>query len=131
MKSVTISDTEPSRNILAFDLKEILRAIGPVVESLQWRLAGIDCTGEGSDELHELCDSDALVSGAHLVALSERILQTINGEFLGFRADAPDHATPWLIIRAVDSTAFDVDCDDPAVLSAVRRRFVDVRDMPA
>lgn len=131
MKGVTIKDTGPSRNLLAFDLKDILRAIGPVVESLEWRLEDIDCTGEGSDEIHDLCDRGEQVTGARLVALAERILQTIDGEFRGYRSDAPDRDMPWLIIRAVDSTVFDVECDDPDVLAAVRRRFTDVRDMPA
>ena len=129
MMGITILDTDSSGRFLAFDLKDILRAIGPCANLLRWRLIHIECVGERADEFHNLSDSGELVSGRRLIELSSQITQTIDGEVWGYRGEVKERDKPWLIIRAVDSSSFDVECDDLSLLERVKRHFKKVVDI--
>lgn len=131
MRGITILDKSPDGKVLSFDLKDILGVIEPRVRSLRWRLEGIECLGEGADKLHKFSDSDEPLSGGELIELSRQVYQVIDGDFHGYRGEAPGPDNPWLIIRAVDSSAFDVECNDLSVLESVKSRFSKVIDIPA
>ena len=53
--------------------------------------------------------------------------QVIWGEFTGFKEGV---LTPWVILRAIDSSFCEVETDDEQVLDSVRETFSDVR-LPA
>jgi hypothetical protein len=117
-----------ARNLLAFDLADILHTMTDDVLASRWTCRGVDALGgPAADELERLSDDEATISGETLLQLAEGITQTINGEFGAYK---PDDTQPWLIIRAIDSTAFDVISSDDNVIAAIRRSFSDVADIP-
>jgi hypothetical protein len=65
------------------------------------------------------------VSGEEFLAHAREILQVIDGEFEAVQPG--DLSPPWLILRAVDSSWWEVYSDDPDVEAAFRRAFHDIR----
>jgi hypothetical protein len=107
---------------LAFDLPEVLGALGEKAHSWVWR--GRDIQYVSRDErdvavIQELAAGRAL-AGADLIAGLEQLLQIIDGEF---EATEPGEQVPAVVIRAVDSSWWEVLSDDAAVLAAIRQRF--------
>jgi hypothetical protein len=115
--------TEPgSGGGLTFDLPEVLGALGQRAQKWLWR--GRDIQYVSRDErdvsvIEELADGGA-VTGARLVAGLEHLLQIIDGEFA---ATEPGRQTPAVVIRAVDSSWWEVLSDDAVVLAAIRKLF--------
>ena len=60
------------------------------------------------------------LSGETLRVRADDILQVITGEFRAFEGSA---ASPWLMVRAVDSTFYEIITDDEAVLALARQHF--------
>ena len=54
--------------------------------------------------------------------------QVVEGEFQGFR---DDERSPWIIIRAVDSSAYDVLAEDDRIVERIRRSFRNVNEISA
>lgn len=129
MRGIMIRDISPTENALAFDLIDILRAIGPQAERSIWKFEGLECLGDAADHLHAVSDNASVIDGKDLVRLASQIYQSIDGDFLGYRNDHDKH--PWIVIRAVDGTSFDVECDEDAVLGRLRKRFNAVTDIPS
>ena len=57
---------------------------------------------------------------------SQRITQVIDGEFV---ARSRDHDSPWLVIKAIDSSWWEVWTDDQRARASVRHRFRAVSDI--
>ena len=122
MNGVTISDRGVS-----IDLQNILDVLGSAATHSTWRLSGVEATGDSADVFHHLSDTETTVTGAELLNLSRSVRQVIDGTF---EATRHNEKTPWIVICAVDSTAYDVVTDEDDVLDAIRRRFQDVQDIP-
>lgn len=60
------------------------------------------------------------VSGETLRARTDALLQVITGEFRAFEGAA---ASPWLIVRAFDSSVYAIVTEDEAVLALARQHF--------
>jgi hypothetical protein len=114
-------------HLLAVDLRDILRALESEARTSAWRIREIEAIGPAADELRRLAEDGAPVSGERLLALSTGISQTIDGLFEAYRSGGE---SPWLRVRAVDASAFDVESIDDFVLHKVRRAFKVVNDMP-
>ncbi|GAA2846299.1 hypothetical protein EDC40_10150 [Aminobacter aminovorans] len=84
-----------------------------------------EATGEGGEQLEELAQDNARLSGSDLAALAEETQQVIWGEFVGSGPMQSDKA--WVTIRAVDSTFYEIDTDDETVLSKISSTYKDVR----
>lgn len=126
MRGVTISDTD-SRGFLSFDLRDILRLLGSRGLASMWHVRGVECIGgEAADALHRVSDSGELLDGSRLESLARDITQVIDGEFSG---RLPDSQDVWIVIRAVDSSAFDVLTDDESILHALIGHFARVDDL--
>ena len=125
MRGVTIRDAR--ENLLGFDLIDILRVLGSRIESSRWKVHGLEVTGRSADRLYEISDNGRVINGNELIAIATDLLQTIDGEFEAFDNSSPE---PWLVIRAVDSSEFDVECDDPWVHQKLIESFTDITDMP-
>jgi hypothetical protein len=122
MTGVEIHD-RAGAGFLAFDLRDILQALGPRILPLLWRCSNIESTGDGAERLHRVADEGTWVDGTTLHEIAESVMQVIDGEFFGHRgADSP----PEIIIWAIDSTLWMVFGDADA-LERIRRRFSDVR----
>jgi hypothetical protein len=120
VRGLTISDRD-SRNVLAFDLRDILGLLGDKGLTSTWLLEGVEAVGgEAADALHKFSDAGQPVPGEQLRTLADNVSQTIDGKFSAF-LDASQ--VPWIRIRAVDSSAFDVITADTDVYKAIKSRF--------
>lgn len=113
---------------LNFDLAELISAIGDSALSSEWQIHDLDCFGDSCSEFSAASDAAVPISGERLLNLAERITQIIDGEFVGHRLS---HGAPWLVIKAIDSTWWEVWTDDETVRSSLRRRFNAVSDIDA
>jgi hypothetical protein len=67
---------------------------------------------------------DDLIDGTRMLVAAQQLHQVIDGHFEAFE----NESTPWVVVRAVDSSWWEVLSDDQAVLDAVRSRFKVVED---
>jgi hypothetical protein len=121
MNGVEIHDMHP-RGYLAFDLKEILECLKEDVLARAWNIERVESTGSTADELESI-RSGVSVSGQRLFDLATGITQIIWGTFSG---RIPGEGTDSLIIKAIDSTLWEV-FGSPACLAKIKARFHDVR----
>ena len=127
MLGVRVRDLD-DRNILTVDLEAILGLFAETAEASEWQVSDVWATGDAAArELHELYEVNARLAGSRLMRLASEINQIIDGTFSGYR---PGESEPWIMIRAVDSSFFEVLTDDVAMLNQVRERFNDVEDLP-
>jgi len=129
LQGVEIRDLVPGERggYLSFDLIDILRLIGPRVLDAHWRCRFVWCIGETSGQLHEISDRGVSVSGEELMRIVSGINQTIDGDFEARDGEAEN---AWLVIKAIDSSLFEVWSDDLELLRRVRETFQQVSDLP-
>jgi len=65
------------------------------------------------------------VKGRDLVSGIEQLLQVIDGAFVAIESD---RELPWVVVRAVDSSWWEVISHDPEVREAIRKRFRQVEE---
>jgi len=127
MPTLTIHDTDPA-GCLAFDLRDILAVLRPYAENADWEVDHADedfrATGKDTRPIRALVDSGERVSGKILSSLAEDIHQVIWGEFRAFKGSA---TTPWTIVRAIDSSYFEIETNDDEVVALIQQRFNCVR----
>jgi len=112
---------------LGFDLAEVLDALGPRVARSAWAIEGLKYVSRDETDIPVLHGGDgARVLGTELLSSLPNLLQVIDGEFRAFKADGE----LWVILRAVDSSWWEVVSDDSAVLSAIRDQFLNVDEQP-
>lgn len=125
MQGIEIRDSE--QDVLTFDLKDILRVIGhPAIES-EWICSYVDYSGNIDNSLERLLDwgeSDP-ISGELLFKLASEIIQTIDGNFIGYKQN---EQTPWIVIKAIDSSLWEVFSTSFEVLKNIEASFNDVSD---
>jgi hypothetical protein len=127
MLGVTITDRD-ANGVLTLDLRDILRLIGPEAETAEWQVSEVEALdGKAAQELEDLSDRDLKVPGHVLLRLSNDVGQIINGCFEAYRKEARE---PWIVIRVVDSSAFDVETDSETLIEQIRRQFNNVADIP-
>jgi hypothetical protein len=148
---VSIHDRDPQGR-LAFDLREVLAALGPSVEHLMWAVTAWDAIGEGDQsldtELQEARERDLKaiwLSGKVLLSVAERITQTIDATLIAAPMDVLGASSTeelnavldvahlpetraQLVIEAVDSAFFEVMTKHRKQVRALKSRFKDVRD---
>lgn len=135
METIRIHDVSEN-GTLAFDLIDFLALLAPRSMQAVWRVSTIksvlpqlerfDATGEGGEKLEAFANTDETLTGRHLRALAKQTTQVIWGEFTAYlsgkdRQDS-DHG-PWLTIRAIDSSYFEIATGDEAALKTLRGAF--------
>jgi hypothetical protein len=126
MRGITITDSSPDGGMLAVDLIDLLRLLGTTALDTEWEISGGESVGgAAAEELQRLVDAGTRVPGPTLLALAGAVGQVIDGRFAGYR---DGEQRPWIIIRAVDSTAYDVQSDDESVLARMKQRFQSVAE---
>lgn len=124
MHGITISDSTDDQRMLTVDLIDILRLLGPSATDSEWLISGVECAGgAAAEDLHRLADQPARIPGGKLLSLATGVTQVIDGIFTGYRNG---ETQPWITIRAVDSSAFDVQSDDEEALARMKRHFRNV-----
>lgn len=122
-------------NVLALDLRDLLRLFAPRSQQASWMVSAVrssipgrewfEAIGEGGGQLAALAKTGTRLSGHDLTKLAGRTRQVIWGEFVGsFPAETP---AAWMTIRAIDSTFYEVDTDDEAILGKIRSAYKDIR----
>ena len=123
MRGLRIRDLVDDR-YLAFDLRDLLAAVGSHVHHSEWQCEVVECVGgEGVVSLQNRYNATQRLSGDALAELADQTHQVIDGVF---RAFAPGAKTPWLEIEAVDSTYWEVRTSDEAILDSLGRKFREV-----
>ena len=127
LQGVEIRDVVPAEQggYLSFDLIDLLRLIGERAIEAKWRCRFVECIGENAEQLHEISDRGVSIMGAELIRIASGISQTIDGDFEARYSDAEN---PWLVIKAIDSSLFEVWSDDLDLLRKVRETFKLVSD---
>ena len=123
MKLVIRDGTEPGAgNCLEFDLREVLAALGDRALTSHWRARDLDYLSKDERDVPivEAMVRGLTVSGHDLASGIEPLLQVIDGEFMA--TDSNDER-PWVIVRAVDSSWWEVVSNDAHVHEAIRNRF--------
>lgn len=133
-----------AHQVLAFDLRDVLEALGAEVDALNWRITNLDCHGGESESFCRRLDEAPVpglwLSGAELRAFAENVDQVVDGTFVGFcketdtqsldpedlEATAFPQSPSRLVIRAVDSSWFEIYTKDFQTVQLIRNRFRDV-----
>lgn len=128
MAKLMIKDMEDRH--LAFDLRDVLRALAPESLTAAWTISRPDdwdfeATGSGGKRLEELAETAATIGGHELLALADDAVQVIWGNFDG---KLPQNTREsWATVRAVDSSFYEVETDDESVITRLASRFINVR----
>ncbi len=93
-----------------------------------WTVGGVqsyeealDATGLGADQLETLAASGSRIPGAVLLDIAKNVHQVIWGEFADYAdREGPE---PHVIIRAVDSSFYEISSDDPLLLDRLKLAF--------
>ncbi len=132
MQTLQIRDKKD--HFLTFDLRDILAEMGSRAVDACWEISDVasygeelDATGDGAGRLESLAISTTRIAGAELIELAKNISQVIWGEFRAYDERRAD--TPWAIIRAIDSSFYEVSSSDPSVIGQIRATFADVRSL--
>lgn len=127
MATIRIFDLE--NRTLAFDLRDLLQLLAPLSLQATWTVSlfegEFEATGEGAIRLEELAESGGSITGDELSALADNTWQIIWGEFVGVLPGAPDK--PWITIRAVDSSFYEIITSEEETVSTIKANFNDVR----
>jgi hypothetical protein len=117
--SVVVIDQKDG-GFLTLDITDILEVLGPRALDAVWRMSNVECVGPLADAVHHISDQGEWVPGRRLAELAKGLNQTIDGTFVA--SDVPG-GTPWLTIRAVDSSLFEIETGDEEVLQLIRAHF--------
>ncbi|WP_027685635.1 hypothetical protein [Rhizobium leguminosarum] len=122
-------------HVLALDLRDLLRLLAPRSLQANWTVSTVksskpghewfEATGEGGEQLEALAQDNAWLSGSDLAALAENTQQVIWGEFVSSAPTQSDQT--WVVIRAADSTFYEIETDDETVLNKISSTYKDVR----
>ena len=105
-----------------FDLAEVLAALGQRARDCVWRGRNIQYVSRDERDvaaMQSLAEGWE-VSGTDLLDGIAQVLQVVDGQF---EATVPGGESPSVVIRAIDSSWWEVLSDDAEVQVAIRRRF--------
>jgi hypothetical protein len=127
MAGVRIHD-RTEEDVLAFDLAELLQALGKQAQLSSWKCNVGECIAQhgARPDLEDAYNSPGGISGDDLLALASETLQVADGVFEAFR---PGERRPWIKLEAVDSTYWEAFAAEPSDLSALRLRFSEVESI--
>ena len=95
------------------------------------RIKELECAGDplSARFLEETCEKGTILAEALLLDLAEQGFggRVIDGELSGYRHDRPD---PWIVLRTVDSTWWDVEGEESDVLETLQCHYPDATPLP-
>lgn len=124
MRGVKISDGTESgaHGGLEFDLADLLSALGSHGRESRWTCTDLNYVSFDDRDVPSLERSAAAgdqVTGLELIDGVRDKAQVIDGEFTGF----DERGQCWIVLRAVDSSWWEVWSDQPWVHEVIRERF--------
>lgn len=123
---ITISDYD-DQGVLAIDLRHILTAIGEQATECRWLVDGVEAFGPDAERLHKISGNQTALTGEELIGIANEVDQIIDGKFTAFQAGSN---IPWLIVSAVDSSAYDITTNDLEPLRKLLNQFPSARFIP-
>jgi YD repeat-containing protein len=140
----TIEIHDSDKNVLSFDLKDILRALPKNAETAEWYILNLEGTGEPLRNAEPLLDLEKRIqSSKHgvkatwhtLNQLADRMVQTVNLSLVGLSPGEPAPSLPvqvaygglFVSIEAIDSSLWTVSSNDKQVIDCLRRQFRDTK----
>ena len=127
MFGIKIQDSRPGGGWLSFGLSDILGVIGEPALTSEWRCLNLWYIAVRDGTFDECRERSRKLSGKELVAFAASVHQTIDGEFI---AKKQGSNKAWLIIKAVDSSWFEVWSSKPKVLEELKSKFAKVSSIP-
>ena len=108
-------------------LAELLRVLGRLVSGLSWRVSIVEVAPDATaEELEAVSPSDTLDT-SQLLHLSTPDVQIIDGMVSGF--DAARLHAPVLVLRAVDSTSWDIEYENDEVTAVLRASYPEAKSL--
>lgn len=127
MFGVTIREMDENGG-LVIDLRDVLALLGTAATSSRWTIEGVEATGTSAAErLERLSDAAATVSGNELMQIASEVSQIVDGKFSAFEDNSD---SPWIVIAAVDSSAYDVITSRSDVLDTIKNAFKSAEYIP-
>lgn len=126
MYGITVSEFD-DRGILKIELRHILTALGERAIACNWLVEGVEAIGPEAENLQEISDTFATLAGDALINLANGVGQIVDGKFSAFDKDAE---APWIVVSAVDSSAYDITSTDLNQLHELRHRFPTAQFIP-
>jgi hypothetical protein len=109
-------------------LNEIVQNLGALSSDLLWRLRIVDAgLSPASDQL-EAIPWSRLFTSQELKELFSSHAQVVDGEVQGFQTRAD--VRPRIVIRAADSTWWDVESPEKDVLDTIQAHYPDAKPIP-
>ncbi|MEN3929598.1 hypothetical protein WJT86_00815 [Microvirga sp. W0021] len=130
MKYFQISDK--NNHCLSFDLKELLEVLSDHGLEADWIVSDadeeLDIMGNSRIEFDQLALTGTRIKGVQLMELAQNTTQVIWGQFTSFLPIFPKR--PWVILKAFDSSFWEVATSDSNVINALKGRFEDIKEVP-
>jgi hypothetical protein len=115
---------------LEFDLSKILAALGKAASKSRWTCSDLNYVSRDERDvpaLERAATPGEQVAGLELLEGTRGVLQVIDGQFTGI----DEEGEAWVVIRAVDSSWWEVWSDNKWVHDAIRRHFRVVENISA
>lgn len=106
-------------------LGEILLVLGSRILRFMWTLRLIEIAPHPRSHALEAVRPESSIGTLELIHLVTPDVQIIEGEVFG----SVDGLSPRVVIRAVDSTSWDIETDDEEILSEMRRAYSDAVEL--
>ena len=134
MSVLQIRDFRSDATALKVDLETCLAAMESSIKEFVWQVAPVinarhdetlfDVTGDLELMFQVLLKSERRISTKELLGLSELTHQLIWAELRGFAHE--QEPEPAIVIRAIDSTFFEIETERPEIIERVEKCFKDV-----
>ncbi|MBR0855691.1 hypothetical protein [Bradyrhizobium liaoningense] len=140
-KTLRIYDLRDGR-VLGLDLRDLIDRLAPRSLEARWIVSPVTLSnprlGRSHDEfmivgsaqlsenaLEQLAVSKSVVNGITLSEAAHATNQVIWGQFVGMLPEQKEDA--WVVVRAIDSTFYEVTSADEAVPAIIQSAYKDVR----
>jgi hypothetical protein len=107
-----VSQATNGDDILADSLLNLLTALGERAATSSWLCSGVEAYGRNANELHICSDRQQRMGGQDLLRIVSGLDTIAEGYFHAYRHS---DTQPWLVIRTIDDTVFEIESHDPAV----------------
>jgi|GEM_PF-4986275 len=127
MKKIIINDGITESGFLTVSLRSILQALEKSVDEFYWQICGVaeygcqfEVVGKAAPDFERLKRDKTKLDTEKLRALCKREHQLIWAELCGHQQS---ETIPSVVIRAIDSSWFDVSTDNEAVIDNLKIAF--------
>jgi hypothetical protein len=101
-------------------LAELLDVLGERVLLSQWLVSDLNYISIDDNDIEAFASSqNTIIKGSELLASLSKLLQVIDGEFKAFDQEE----LPWVVLKAVDSSWWEVIAQDTEVIKAIQKNF--------